>query len=290
MCYLSGENHRGEKEEGTKVNLNEIMGIIQGAHPDITLIGETIYDNFYFGSITRDNREAPGTSVFDCTSARIDFGGAASVAVSLDTLLGDQPFRFITTDPKNSWVCSRFVDETTGKVLFRADSPPASKPLAFRSFPFEHQNVIIADYGRGMLSWDAIQEISAEHGILAPHLPNCRTCTPEIIDALKDWLWVMNVDERSALPLGVAPTNRITTNGENLIFQFTGNDMAAFPVVPVEAVHTCGIGDCFLAALSAAHFSGVALEEAIPFAIELCRRVLLVKRPGTCYILEGELA
>jgi len=264
---------------------------------NITVIGETLLDDWRFGEVTRKNPEQPESQIFSVSDSFRQSGGAAGMVRCLDALIPGlhRTLRFLTNFA-NTTHKVRYASETSKKILFRADHDSEVsplKPLVFTS------NTIISDYGKGFLNWDVLCQLgdttmASTKLIFSPHIRNCRTCTPEIMEKLKDWLWVMNGEEYRALPREGKPHRVIKTQGSLPViwhewYENKPHNYQSFEHEKVDSVHTCAAGDLFLASFSAAHIAGVEVGEAIRFAIACCKLVLKSGRKGTHYLAREDL-
>ena len=263
---------------------------------NLTVIGETLLDDWRFGEVTRKNPEQSDSMVFSVTDSFKQSGGAAGMVRCLDALIPElhKTLRFHTNF---SYITHkvRYASESSGKILFRADHDndvPQLQPLSQTNL----KQIIISDYGKGFLNWGVLCDLACrwhspgQRIIFSPHIRNCRTCTREIMGKLKHWLWVLNDEECHALP--TEPQLCIKTQGSAPVL-YRNEPMriyhSKFPHEKVDSIHACAMGDVFLASFSAGHIAGAQIPDAIEFGISCCKLVLKSGRKGTHYLAREDL-
>jgi len=170
------------------------------------------------------------------------------------------------------------------------------RPLDVEELP-PLTGLIISDYGKGLLTWDILVEIAKkfpQNVIFSPHVTHClsyRNLSQGERDLFDGWIWVVNESEWNSLPSLTHPKVHyvIETRGHNSVICATPLVRCLVDVRSLAPSHTVAIGDCFLAAFSAAYFAGVEFVPSIGFAIECCRRVLQSDRIGNCRIMPEDL-
>lgn len=275
-----------------------ILSRIRKAKPKITILGESLLDVWHIGNLGVPAQEDNRVRRF-VTERKIEMaGGAANVRVSLAVLLG-APVHHLTSPVISRK--SRWWDEGEQRLVFRHDQDGLAAEQEWGIITID-RNLLISDYGKGMFTWPQLRQMSGcfPKAIFSPHLMTCRKFQrDQDLTSFKDWIWVVNCGELSTLAdtedtARAKMPSRVTlieTMGSENVAVYRPGYFAEF--IPVQNVtnhlHTVGIGDCFLAAFSAATFSGIELRDAVEFAIQVCGSVLIARRPGTCCIQEEDL-
>lgn len=283
---------------GKPMNFQKILEQIRSVKPEVVVIGEQIRDLWYYGRYTKQSQETPDLKVFVESEDTAEYnqpGGAAGTYHNLCRLYGEYPHEkhsrisFLSPTGANLvTVKTRFYDTEEKQIVFRYDCDSTYSPLAVDRVP-SNKSIIISDYGKGLLNWSVLAEIAEKTKgrkvIFSPHLVNCGKFVSA--KGFQDWVWVFNREEYTHLsPRGLfrdkfTPIQIIMTDSSKAVLLSNNPE---FPVTPIQTPHTVAIGDCFLAGFSAAHLSGVEIADSIRFAIELCRRVLVSGRLGSCLV------
>lgn len=276
-----------------------ILTEIRSSKPKISVVGETIEDHWYFGRAKDPSQENPDVWKFVAEKRVTMPGGAANVRSNLGVLTRTQihhlTSEFITA--KHRWWSL-----DSEKMDFRWDDDAEDKnPFWMERLNQCYENVVISDYGKGMMTWDRLERASDLLGprkvIFSPHLRNCHDLPIWLNAAMRSWPWVMNYAEASEVGRrsrkAVRPaTTFVTTRGSQSVLLTIGIKEECVPVEWSQMgspLHAIGIGDAFLASLSAAYFVGIPMRESVQYAIWVCRKVLEARRLGTCCIQEGDL-
>jgi len=222
----------------------------------VLLIGDSGIDEYKIGTIDRLSPEAP-VPVFKLVETQLVQGMASNVNLNLQNLGIDTYF----VHNAEEIVKTRFIDKRSGQHIMRLDVEPEIVPWSGETAePIDSFDaVVISDYGKGFLSYDAINEI-----IWATN-----TETPIFIDTKKTDLKrlcagnvFIKVNESESKLATSQPDNFIVTLGS----EGASYNGKIFPTNKVEIMDVCGCGDTFLAALCAQYLLTKDIEQAIIFA------------------------
>jgi D-beta-D-heptose 7-phosphate kinase/D-beta-D-heptose 1-phosphate adenosyltransferase len=161
-------------------------------------------------------------------------------------------------------VKTRIIDERSGQQLLRIDENNISEPIKVSKETIKEYNpdcIIISDYDKGSLSYEAIEEIIDHYQ------------GPIFIDTKKtdverfDHIWpqrevYVKINEQESKALRSYHRNLIVTKGkEGALYKDV-----LHPAPLVEVSDVCGAGDTFLAALAYYHTTNNNIEAAIKYA------------------------
>lgn len=281
----------------------EILKEIRRKRPKIAVLGAGMTDYWYLGRYSCPSQESKDITVFDVDSDFTQEGGARAVCENLHVVTHLLPERYTVGDTQKH----RFFDRNGKKIVFRADLNKEQPIVSVRNLSLTSSNIVISDYGKGLLDWPAILNFAQTYRhakvIFSPHVRLCAQYSEAISDcsleSLLDWTWVINQDELHALvEQGFVWSEKlghcqIVTGGQYGVNISYSNALGAiqavkYPVKPIETCHTVAIGDAFLAAFAAAHFTGFHESESVVWAIECCRISLVTNRLGTHYLREED--
>jgi D-glycero-beta-D-manno-heptose-7-phosphate kinase len=222
----------------------------------ILLLGDSCIDEYYIGTCERLNPEAP-VPIMNIKEHYTKSGMAANVLDNLENF--NCQTVFVTN--KETITKTRYIDQRSGQHLLRVDDESQITPwdgtllLPLESF----DAVVISDYNKGFLTYDAIQKICREFK------------GPIFIDTKKTDLRKFNP---AFIKINELEYSKRTSNADNMIItlghkgtMYTKTFLTStYPVTPVDVVDVCGAGDTFLAALSYQYLVTNDMESAIVFA------------------------
>lgn len=238
---------------------------------NVLLYGDDCIDVYQYGTVTRINPEAP-VPVFDFVREETKRGMSSNVAENLNSLGCN--IKYITGNVAS--VKTRIIDERSGQQLLRIDENNISEPIKVSKETIKEYNpdcIIISDYDKGSLSYEAIEEII-----------DCYQ-GPIFIDTKKtdiecfDHIWpqrevYVKINEQESKAIRSYHRNLIVTKGkEGALYKGV-----LHPAPLVEVSDVCGAGDTFLAALAYYHTMNNNIEAAIKFAN--CAASITVKHLG----------
>ena len=232
------------------------MNIQQLQSLKILVLGDSCYDKYHFGEITRLSPEAP-VPVFDLVSTDERPGMASNVVKNLDSL-GAQT-RFLT----NSEVLTkeRYVDIRSGQQLIRVDKGSTVAPLDESIFQEtslnEYDAVVISDYNKGFLSEHVVKFLLKTYK------------GPVFVDSKKKDLshyekCFIKINESEFDNLKAIPPNCeliVTLGPKGARYKDT-----TYPTKKVEVFDVCGAGDTFFAAFVCAYLIEKNIIKSIKFA------------------------
>jgi len=223
----------------------------------ILLIGDSCYDEYHFGTVTRISPEAP-IPVFDKVKSYMKYGMASNVFdnffklgvdVNIITQFMERKHRYI--DIKSNQQLLRVDEKCEREISF--DNAEDIFDLDFDSY----DALVISDYDKGFLSYDVIEKIISEyHG-------------PIFMDTKKRDLarfqgCIIKINEYEYSKATSYCDSIIVTHGSEKVTY--GND--TFRPPKVEAHDVCGAGDTFLAALAYNYTLYGDMNKAIEFAMK----------------------
>lgn len=225
--------------------------------PKVLLIGDSCIDEYKIGTVDRLSPEAP-VPVIKIVETQTVPGMAANVNLNLKNLGIDTCF----IHNAEGIVKTRYVDKRSGQHMIRVDVEPEVTPWDGDFVePIESFDaVVISDYDKGFLSYEAIEKIIQS------------TDAPVFIDTKKTDLLrfdIINVfvkinEVESSRARGNTYNTIVTMGGEGA--RYRGK---IFPTKKVEVMDVCGCGDTFLASLCARYLLTENIEDAIIFANEV---------------------
>lgn len=221
----------------------------------ILLIGDSCYDYYHYGSVTRISPEAP-IPIFDLKNSQTKNGMAANVCSNLETLGVTVDLQTFYSERKN-----RYIDVKTRQQLLRVDEKihQTQEFLTLQSHKMsEYDAVVVSDYQKGFIQYEHYHQL------------NSLFSGPIFVDTKKTDLkqfeniyFKINQSEFEALTSVPDCSKLIVTHGEQKV---TWNNLEFIPP-RVNTYDVCGAGDSFLAALVYKYLVDSNMETAINFAM-----------------------
>lgn len=290
-----------EKQEEQRLSSTMLQGA-RASTKSILVLGEQLTDRWHLGHFSRQNPESPDTQVFVVEKSMETPGGAASFAASLSAFNPRMTtvFSDIPAATKERWALSR-----SGQIVFRADRDLSlsadSGQLSIENICVEcraHDIIVLDDYGKGFFCWELLSALQQTNAldkrtvVFSPHVNTCRS-VGEISSLLRfdRWIWVMN--ELESLTLKESPQLSVVTGGDGhvLVKERGEKSIIELPENAPCPVHTCAVGDVFLAGFCAALLDKPrTLADCAWFAMQCAQRSLASNRLGTHYLLPEDLA
>lgn len=233
----------------------------------ILLVGDSCYDEYHYGTVTRISPEAP-IPIFDKTRSYTKNGMASNVYENFINL--NTNVHIITQFMEKK---HRYIDVRSGQQVLRVDEP-CKKEVSFDSaddiFDLDlnaYDAVVISDYNKGFVSYETIEQIIHEYS------------GPIFIDTKKRDLarfqgCIVKINEQEYSKITSTCDNIVVTYGSEKV---TWNNRQYYPP-KVEAHDVCGAGDTFLAALAYKYVETNDMEQAIMFAMKAA--AITVKHTG----------
>jgi D-glycero-beta-D-manno-heptose-7-phosphate kinase len=225
----------------------------------ILLLGDSCYDYYHYGEVTRISPEAP-IPIFDHQSVEKKKGMASNVHENLKALKVDT--HIVTAFLENK---RRYIDQKSKQQVLRVDERIANIKFTKDMLPplSRYDAVVISDYDKGFLTYDDIRFIADNFG------------GPIYMDTKKTNLSkfptiIFKINENERRKLVSEPNNMIVTNGESyVVWHRPKPDAHQIFFPPTVDVHdVCGAGDTFLAAFVVEHLETGNMEFAIRFAMK----------------------
>lgn len=225
----------------------------------VLLIGESCYDVYHLGTVTRVSPEAP-IPIFDLSNSYTKYGMASNVYDNLVNL-GIET-HLITKFLENK---HRYIDSKSRQQVLRVDEKcnreiDLEDDIVDQLDNLELNNydaLVISDYDKGYISYEIIEKLNNEyHG-------------PIFIDTKKTDLarfqgCVVKINEIEYSKItSYCDSLIVTYGGEKVIY---GKDVYTPPKVEVHDV--CGAGDTFIAALAFGYLRTNDMRQAILFAMK----------------------
>jgi D-glycero-beta-D-manno-heptose-7-phosphate kinase len=223
----------------------------------ILLLGDSCYDYYHYGTVTRISPEAP-IPIFDHLYTQKKLGMMSNVLENFRALGIEPDYQTHFFENKN-----RYIDRKSKQQLLRVDQKIDNQPfigIAHELNAYEFYDIIvISDYNKGFISYDDIHQIRKEFD--GPIFIDTKKTD---LAGLGDCFFKINQDEKEKL-ISQPPLNNliVTCGGENV----TWGNRRYFPP-KVEAHDVCGAGDTFLAALVLEYLRKQDMEQAIQFAMK----------------------
>jgi len=222
----------------------------------ILLIGDSCYDYYHYGNVSRISPEAP-IPIFDLTNIVKKYGMASNVYDNLKAL--GAKVHLVTTFSENK---RRYIHQKSGQQLLRVDEKISSEKYEDVLAPSfsDYDAIVISDYDKGFVSYDTIISIRNEFD------------GPIFLDTKKRRLGSFNnifikinqheYENSENLPAGI--DSLIVTHGSDKVVW----GCKEFYPPRVSAHDVCGAGDTFLASLAFEYLRKNSMEQAIRFAIK----------------------
>ena len=267
------------------------MDIQQLKSSKILVIGDTCLDVYYFGACRRLSPEAP-VPVFQTIRKETKNGMASNVADNL-TGLGSSVELIANT---HNIFKSRYIDERTKQHLLRVDDGDIEKIKEVSDKDIEDidlsrfEAVVISDYDKGFLPYDAMEKLLSKVYSFDPDMPvfiDTKKRSLSIFEAHSNCIIKINEFEYEQLENSDCLTcELVVTRGSKGAQWVTEN--RNYEVVQTEVFDVCGAGDTFLAALVVGYLSfDQNLDKAIRFANECAS--YSVRKLGTYAIKKEDL-
>jgi bifunctional ADP-heptose synthase (sugar kinase/adenylyltransferase) len=290
-------NEPVRRETGMIEHFNNMLSEIQASSKSILVLGEQLIDRWHFGHFLRQNPESPGTQVFVVEKTVEMPGGAASFKKSLTAfnLQVDSIFSNSSAATKERWALSR-----SGQLVFRVDRDlelgydqgELSIDVICKECK-DHDLIVLCDYGKGFFCYELFSMLQSTDAlgekkvVFSPHARTMRELSSMASIIRYDrWVWVLNELEASLRQLD--PRLLVITRGHQpiLVEELGEKSVIELPSNAPCPVHTCAVGDMFLAGFCAALVNGpTSLADCAWFAMQCCQRALLNNRLGTHYLM-----
>lgn len=221
----------------------------------ILLIGDSCYDYYHYGTVTRISPEAP-IPIFDLDHIDKKYGMASNVYENLKALGAN--VHLITAFIENK---RRFIDLKSGHQLLRVDEKIKEDLYDSEILSYDQYDaIVISDYNKGFLSYENIIDIRERYK--GPIFLD--TKKPDLL-LFKDIFIKINQYEyiKSKTP-PLDPEKLIVTYGGEKVYW---NNRWYYPP-RVNAYDVCGAGDTFLSALVFKYLKTDDMEQAIIFAMK----------------------
>jgi len=222
----------------------------------ILLIGDSCYDYYHYGNVSRISPEAP-IPIFDLSHIDKKRGMASNVYDNLKALGAD--VHIVTTFSENK---RRYIDKKTGQQLLRVDEKIDSEQYENVMAPLfsDYNAIVISDYDKGFVSYDAITSIRNEFD------------GPIFLDTKKKNLGSFNNIFIKINQYEYENSEYLPNDLNSLIVTY-GSDKIVwgskeFYPPKVSAYDVCGAGDTFLASLAFEYLRKNSMEQAINFAMK----------------------
>lgn len=223
----------------------------------IMLVGDSCYDEYHYGRVTRISPEAP-IPVFDFSHKNIKHGMASNVYENIKNLGAEVDIVTAFLETKK-----RFIDSRSGQQLLRVDEKNkleqdfTTAADIFKCDLSQYDAIIISDYDKGFLSYEDIEKIIEIYR------------GPVFIDTKKSDIVRF---EGAIVKINELEYEKATSFCSSLIVTCGGKNVTwgkrlYFPP-KVEAHDVCGAGDTFLAALVFEYLQTKDMEKSILFAMK----------------------
>lgn len=222
----------------------------------ILLLGDSCYDYYHYGTVTRISPEAP-IPIFDHLYTHKKLGMMSNVLENFRALGVQTDYQTHFFENKN-----RYIDQKSKQQLLRVDQKIDEEGIPnilHELNTYEcYDSIVISDYNKGFVTYEDIQRIRNEFD--GPIFIDTKKTD---LATLGDCFFKINHIEHMKLQSTPSLDNMIVTQGgENV----TWSNRLYFP--PKVDVHdVCGAGDTFLAALAFEYLRKQDMEKAILFAM-----------------------
>ena len=215
----------------------------------ILVIGDACIDEYRFGSVKRQNPEAP-VPLFTNTRSECRFGMAINVANNLEALEAN----VVITAPQPESRKIRYIDERSQCQMFRVDHDVLAEPYKIkRAYPFDA--VVVSDYNKGFVADNLVSQLAKVFS--GPIFVDTKKTT--LFDA-PNVFYKINALEFERLK-NIVPNLIVTNGAEGCTYQGE-----AYPGVQTSVVDVCGAGDVFLAAVTIGFLKYKSMPAALNFA------------------------
>lgn len=228
------------------------MGSLPQKQSKILLLGDSCYDEYHTGTVTRISPEAP-VPVFDLTSTVIKRGMAYNVynnLVNLGTRVD------IITEYRERK--HRYVDDKTGQQLIRVDEKIKTEHIDTADENLSmYDAVVISDYNKGFVAEGDIKDFRAKYN------------GPIFVDTKKTNLaqfdgCFVKINQYEFEAAETLTDDLIVTYGSKKV-EYKNR---TYLPPSVETHDVCGAGDTFLAGLVFKYLESYDMDAAIKFAMQ----------------------
>jgi len=228
------------------------MGSLPQKQSKILLLGDSCYDEYHTGTVTRISPEAP-VPVFDLTSTVIKRGMAYNVynnLVNLGTRVD------IITEYRERK--HRYVDDKTGQQLMRVDEKIKTEHIDTADENLSmYDAVVISDYNKGFVAEGDIKDFRAKYN------------GPIFVDTKKTNLaqfdgCFVKINQYEFEAAETLTDDLIVTYGSKKV-EYKNR---TYLPPSVETHDVCGAGDTFLAGLVFKYLESYDMDAAIKFAMD----------------------
>ena len=223
----------------------------------ILLLGDSCYDYYHYGDVTRISPEAP-VPIFDFKYVIKKQGMAANVYENLKALGAEVHFHTRFKENKR-----RYIDIKSNHQLLRVDEEIPQEGfdhIIYDLIYYEtYDAIVISDYGKGFFRREDYSRL--RKNFEGPIFIDTKDIN---LDAYEGAIVKINQYEYDKSDLGRKIENLIVTyGGEKVVW----NNRWYYPP-KVSAYDVCGAGDTFLAALAVKYVETNNMEDAIHFAMK----------------------
>lgn len=225
---------------------------------NLLLIGDSCTDLYKVGTVDRISPEAPVPIIKIIEEFSVP-GMSANVKNNLYSLGIDCDH--ITNGQEI--VKTRFIDKRSGQHILRVDQEPNIVPWTGRVW-FNYAEldcVIISDYNKGFLNYEAIETIIENAS--CPIFIDTKKTDLKRFSADNVFVKINETENKNKIS---DPTHLIVTLGERGAWYTNSQIEMQIPTKSVDVVDVCGAGDTFLAALAVQYLYTKDIKQAIIFA------------------------
>jgi len=218
----------------------------------ILLIGDSCYDEYHYGSVSRISPEAP-VPVFDLIDSEVKEGMAYNVYENLKNLGVSVDIITSFSERKN-----RYLDSKTGQQLLRVDQKIKPKMVDTAEEDYSsYDAVVISDYCKGFVSYEDISKIRKE--FTGPIFIDTKKTDLEKLDGC-----YVKINQFELAASTSLTDELIVTYGSKKV-EYKNNQY----IPPLVETHdVCGAGDTFLASLVYNYCNTGTMDKAIAFAMK----------------------
>ena len=228
------------------------MGSLPQKQSKILLLGDSCYDEYHTGTVTRISPEAP-VPVFDLTSTVIKRGMAYNVYNNLVNL--GVRVDIITEYRERK---HRYVEDKTGQQLIRVDEKIKTEHIDTADEDVSmYDAVVISDYNKGFVAEGDIKDFRAKYN------------GPIFVDTKKTNLaqfdgCFVKINQYEFEAAETLTDELIVTYGSKKV-EYKNR---TYLPPSVETHDVCGAGDTFLAGLVFKYLDTYSIDQAIKFAMQ----------------------
>ena len=246
----------------------------------IELIGDSCDDIYHYGICDRLSPEAP-VPVLKQSRVVVKKGMSSNVRLNLEAL-GMWVTHHTNTEKLKK---HRFIDTRYNQHLLRWDEgeeqPIIPFDIRFLNNKSPPDAVVISDYNKGFLDYEACCKIVAFYKEFDPNIPIFVDTKKKDLTCFEEC--VIKINEKEFLSIEKKPINAefVVTLGE----KGTRYSNRIYHTNPVEVFDVCGAGDVFLSTLVYGFLRDGTVARAIPIANKMAS--LSVSHMGT-YVITAE--